>query len=103
MPWLDQSLAVFKAASARLVVAMVWSEQAVCHLGLGDDKKAKSFCRKAERVVKENCSTHNYQVIIASIGNIYLHRRDYFTTRYQSKSGPTISTEPSLRASFVGL
>ncbi len=79
LPWLEQSLAIFEAADAPLVVAMDWSELAVCYLGLGDDEKALELFRDAERVNYECGVVHNYQVVLANIGNVYLHRRDYFT------------------------
>ncbi len=58
---------------------MVWGELAVCYLGLGDDEKAMELFRKAERVNHEAGVVHNYQVVLANIGNVYLHRRDHFT------------------------
>jgi hypothetical protein len=33
MPWLEDSLKTFDGAGARIEIAMVWSEMAVCHLG----------------------------------------------------------------------
>jgi tetratricopeptide (TPR) repeat protein len=79
MPWLENSLAIFEKADAPLAVAMVWSELAVCYLGIDDDAKAMELFRKAERVNCERGVIHNYQVVLANIGNVYLHRRDYFT------------------------
>jgi tetratricopeptide (TPR) repeat protein len=79
MPWLDESLGIFEGADARLSVAMVWSELAVCHLGLGADDKAMELFRRAERENGEAGVIHNYQVVLANIGNVYLHRRDHFT------------------------
>jgi len=79
MPWLQESLGVFENAGARLSIAMAWSELAVCYLGLGDDQKAMELFRKAERVNHEAGVVHNYQVVLANIGNVYLHRRDHFT------------------------
>lgn len=79
MPWLQESLEIFENAGARLSIAMVWSELAVCHLGLGDDEKAMELFRRAERVNYEAGAIHNYQVVLANIGNVYLHRRDHFT------------------------
>ena len=35
--------------------------------------------RKAERVNYDAGVVHNYQVVLANIGNVYLHRHDYFT------------------------
>ncbi len=80
MPWLEQSLGIFENAGAPLRIAMVWGELAVCYLGFGDDEKAMELFRKAERVNYEAGMIHNYQVVLANIGNVYLHRRDYFTS-----------------------
>ena len=79
MPWLNESLEIFENESARLSIAMVWSELAVCYLGRGDDKLAMDLLRKAEQVNLEAGVIHNYQVVLANIGNVYLHRRDHFT------------------------
>jgi len=79
MPWLNESLEIFENAGARLSVAMVWSELAVCYLGMGQDEKAMELLRQAERINHEAGVVHNYQVVLANIGNVYLHRRDYFT------------------------
>lgn len=79
MPWLEESLGIFEDAPARLSIAMVWSELAVCYLGVGDDEKALELFRKAECVNRELGYIHNYQVVLANIGNVYLYRRDHFT------------------------
>lgn len=79
MPWLEESLGIFETAQSPLDVAMVWSELAVCYLGLGDDEKAMDLFRKAEKVDYEAGFVHNYQVVLANIGNVYLHRRDHLT------------------------
>jgi tetratricopeptide (TPR) repeat protein len=79
IPWLMESLAIFEDAGARLSIAMVWSELAVCHLGLGDDIRAMELLRQAERVNREAGAVHNYQVALANIGNVYLHRCNHFT------------------------
>jgi tetratricopeptide (TPR) repeat protein len=80
-PWLEESLEIFEGAGARLSVAMVWGELAVCHLGLGDDARALELFQRSARINQEACAIHNYQVAlaIASIGNVYFHRRDYLT------------------------
>ena len=78
-PWLENSLAIFEEADARLAVATVWGELAVCYLGIGDDEKSMELLRKAEQVNEECGAVHNYQVVLANIGNVYLHRREYFT------------------------
>jgi len=93
MPWLEESLSIFEKADARLAMATVWSELAVCYLGLGDDIKAMELLRKAELVNRESGSVHNYQVILAVIGNVYLHRRDYFTAISYYQSALAIARE----------
>ncbi len=75
MPWLKESLDIFEKANAPLAIAMVWSELAGCHLGLGDDGKAMELFRRAERVTYECGAVHNHQVILANIGNVYLQPR----------------------------
>jgi tetratricopeptide (TPR) repeat protein len=79
MPWLEESLKIFEDAGARLSIAMVWGELGVCYLGWGDDEKALELFRKAECVNYASRAVHNYQVVLANIGNVYLHRRDHFT------------------------
>jgi len=79
IPWLSEALAIFEAANARLSVAMVWGELAVCQLGLGNDQAAVELNLKAADVEREAGYVHNYQVSLANIGNVYLHRRDYLT------------------------
>jgi tetratricopeptide (TPR) repeat protein len=79
MPWLDESLKIFDEAGARLEIAMVWSEMAVCHLGMGDDEKAMELLRGAERINHDAGFLHNYQVNLANIGNVYLHRGENLT------------------------
>lgn len=79
MPLLEQSLRIFEAQNARLSVSTVWSELAVCYLGLGDDQKAMELLQMSERVDLEAGLMHSYQIDLANIGNVYLYRRDYFT------------------------
>jgi tetratricopeptide (TPR) repeat protein len=79
MPWLHESLGIFENADARLSTAKVWGELAVCYLGLGNDEEAMELFRKAECVNYEAGVVHNYQVTLANIGNVYLHRLEHFT------------------------
>jgi len=72
---------------------MVWSELAVCYLGLGDDERAMELFRKAESVNHECSVVHNYQVVVANIGNVYLHRRDYFTAIDYYRRALTLARE----------
>jgi tetratricopeptide (TPR) repeat protein len=77
LPWLEDSLALFESARARVSLAVVWSEMAVCYLGLGDDKRALTLLENALQIQHEAGTMRNYQVALANIGNVYLHRGDY--------------------------
>lgn len=78
IPWLEDSLNLFEPAGARLWVAVIWGELAVCHLGLGDDQKALDLFESALKVEAEAETVGSYQVHLANIGNVYLHRGDYY-------------------------
>jgi tetratricopeptide (TPR) repeat protein len=77
LSWLEDSLALFESVGARLSIATVWSEMAVCKLGLGDDRKALELLEGALRIDSEADTVQNYQVGLANIGNVYLHRGDH--------------------------
>lgn len=79
MPWLEESLKIFEVVGARLSLATVWAEVAVCRLGLGEDQDALELLLKAAAIEHSAGFLRNYQVTLADIGNVYLHRRDYFT------------------------
>ena len=79
VPWLEQSLALFEGVDARLSMATVWSELAVCHLGLGDDRKSLSLLQNALLEDERQGCIQNYLVGLANIGNVYLHRDDHLT------------------------
>jgi tetratricopeptide (TPR) repeat protein len=78
-PPLEDALRIFESAGARLEIALVWSELGVCRLGLGQDEEAMELFRRAEKVNRDAGFVHNYQVVLANIGNVFLHRRDYPT------------------------
>jgi tetratricopeptide (TPR) repeat protein len=79
IPWLEDSLRLFESAGAKPSTAIAWSELAVCHLGLGNDKKSLELLEKALAVTHEAGTVQNYQVVLANIGNVYLHRGDFLT------------------------
>jgi tetratricopeptide (TPR) repeat protein len=79
IPWLESSLALFESAGARPSMATVWSELAVCHLGLGDDGKSLELLENALRINREAGKVQNYQVVLANIGNVHLHRGNHLT------------------------
>ena len=93
MPWLEESLQIFENAGARLAVAMVWGELAVCHLGLGGDQTALELLQRMAQVNYEAGFTRNYQVNLAVIGNVYFHRGDYFTAISYYRRAATLARE----------
>lgn len=79
IPWLQQSLSIFESVGAELAMAIIWSELAVCHLGLGNDQLSLELLKKAEAVQHSARTIANYQVVLANIGNVYMYRKDYPT------------------------
>lgn len=77
IPWLEESLRAFEAAEAKLWMATVWSELAVCRLGLGEDQNSLDLLEAAVKVHGEAGVKQSYLVGLANIGNVYLHRCDY--------------------------
>lgn len=78
-PWLEQSLKVFEGVGALLSIATVRGELGVCQLGVGNDKNALELFEETAEINYVSGAIHNYQVALANIGNVYLHRRDYLT------------------------
>lgn len=79
LPWLEQALEIFEEAGAQLAIAVVWEEMAVCQLGLGNDQLSLDLLRRAETVQLKAGTVANYQVVLANIGNVFLHRNDFTT------------------------
>jgi len=77
LPWLEDSLALFESAGVRISMAIVWSEMAVCYLGLGDHRRSMELFESALQIQQEAGMVRNYQVVLANIGNVYLQRGDY--------------------------
>jgi tetratricopeptide (TPR) repeat protein len=77
MPWLEDSLRLFESADARLWIATVWGELAVCYLGLGDDIRALELFQNAMNIEGAAGTVGNYQVHLANIGNVHLHRGNH--------------------------
>lgn len=93
MAWLQESLTIFNGVEAKLARATVWGELAVCHLGLGDDQTALELNLRAAAVEYKAGFIHNYQVSLANVGNVYLHRRDYFTALSYYHRAVTLARE----------
>ena len=79
IPWFDESLAIAEKVNARYSVAGLWGELAVCYMGLGNSAKSLDLLKEAERVTLELGAMPSYQVCMADIGNVYLHRGDCVT------------------------
>ncbi len=58
-------------------MAVVWGELAVCHLGLGDHRRSLHLLEKALEEDRKAGTVHNYLVVLANIGNVYLERGDF--------------------------
>jgi len=93
LPWLQEALKIFQGAGAQLAIAVVWEEMAVCQLGLGNDQSSLELLRRAEAVQLKAGSIANYQVVLANIGNVYLHRNDYSTAISYYQRALTIARE----------
>ncbi len=53
--------------------------EAVCDLGLGDDRRSFKLLEAALEAKSAAGTVPNYLVLLANIGNVYLHRRNYLT------------------------
>lgn len=74
LPWFEESHALADSAGRR---AFAWSDMAVCHLGLGDDKKSLELLENALPVYAQAGWVMHYQITLANIGNVYRYRGDY--------------------------
>jgi tetratricopeptide (TPR) repeat protein len=79
IPWFQQALSIVEPDGARFAIARLWSELAVCELGLGNSAEALELFRRAERTTLELGAIPNYQVCVANIGNVYFEMGDYPT------------------------
>jgi tetratricopeptide (TPR) repeat protein len=60
---------------------------------LGDGEKAMKLLRDAEKVNLDAGFVHNYQVVLANIGNVFLHRGDHFTAISHYRRALTLARE----------
>jgi tetratricopeptide (TPR) repeat protein len=79
IPWLQKALTTFEEVGAKLLMATVWGELAVCQLGLGNDELSLDLMTRAAAIEREAGAVANYQVALANIGNVYLYRNEYAT------------------------
>lgn len=77
IPWLEEALLIFEQAKALALIAVVWSELAVCHLGLGNDQKSLELLENALQIHRRSGRLQNYLVVLANIGNVYFQRNDF--------------------------
>ena len=79
MPWLERAIRVVKEAGAPLRAIGFESEVAVCYLGMNDASTSLRILQVAEQASFKCGAMHLYQVILADIGNVYLHQGDHWT------------------------
>jgi tetratricopeptide (TPR) repeat protein len=77
IPWFQKALAIVEQKQAKYAIARLWSEMAVCELGLGHPTEALRLFREAERVNLELGALPSYQVCVANIGNVFYETGDY--------------------------
>jgi tetratricopeptide (TPR) repeat protein len=77
--WLQDALKIVEQRQAKYAIARLWSEIAVCELGLGHPAEALKLFQDAERVNLELGALPNYQVCLANIGNVYFETGDFPT------------------------
>lgn len=77
IPWLRDALKIVEQKQAKYAIARLWSEIAVCELGLGHPAEALKLFQDAERVNLELGALPNYQVCVANIGNVFYETGDY--------------------------
>src|SRR5579862_8812386 len=77
IPWFDRSLALSDAAGAEYSKARLWSELAICHMGLGDSEKALGLLYQAEKVTWDLGAIPAYQICLADIGGILFGRGEF--------------------------
>ena len=93
IPWLEDSLALYKSAGAQLSIALAWSELAVCHLRMGNDQKSLDLLEEALKINREAGTIHNYQVVLANIGNIYMYRGNHLAAIEYYRNALTLAHE----------
>ena len=71
----------------------MWGELAVCYLGLGNDQTALDLHRKAKRAEYEGGYIHNYQAMLANIGNVHLLRRHYHSAISHNRRAAMLTRE----------
>jgi len=77
LPWFREALVIVERQQAKYAIARLWSEIAVCELGLGRPAEALRLFQDAERVNLELGAMPNYQICVANIGNVFCQQGDY--------------------------
>ena len=75
--WFEQSFRIVEEKHATYSMAGLWSELAVCELGLGHASKSLEFLHKALIINLELGALPSYQICVANIGNVYFQTGDY--------------------------
>ena len=77
--WLDKASEIARTSGFEILLAGDLSEIGVCYTGLGNLKKALEVHRLAEKILIGIGAMQPYQVNLADIGNVYLHKGDFLT------------------------
>lgn len=79
LPWLEEAVAMAEAAGSKYLAVTFSGEAGICYLGLGDPDMALQIYIAADRILADLGARHAYQVNLADMGNVYLHKGDYLT------------------------
>jgi tetratricopeptide (TPR) repeat protein len=79
LEWLYKASEVAREGGFTLLSASHASEIGVCHTGLGNIEKALEVHREAGNALYEIGAMQHYQVNLADIGNVYVHKGDFLT------------------------
>lgn len=79
LPWLEQAVSMAEGVGSKYLGAAFSGEAGICYLGLGEPDRALQIYIAAEKILAELGARHAYQVNLADMGNVYLHKGEYVT------------------------
>jgi tetratricopeptide (TPR) repeat protein len=79
LPWLEEAVSTAEAAGSKYLTAVFSGEAGICYLGLGDPDRALRIYVVADGIFADLGTRHAYQVNLADMGNVYLHKGEYVT------------------------
>jgi tetratricopeptide (TPR) repeat protein len=93
VPFLEEAVEVATAAGSKLLMAGFSGEAAICYLWLGDPGRALKIHSEAAGILAELGARHAYQVSLAEMGNVFLHKGEYLTAISHYQRALTIARE----------